>query len=129
MRPSVVAWPGGEHSFRLGLVELESIQQETDCGPEWLLHKLNVGQWLASELVAVIRWGLIGGGMAPVDALKAVKKAFDFHDLISFKVPVQTILGAALFGPPYDAVGEPIPVEPTPEQEQTASGSSAPITD
>lgn len=129
MRPLVLAWPGGEHGFWLGLSELEAIQQKTECGPEWLLHKINVGQWFASELIEIIRWGLIGGGMAPVDALKAVQKAFELHDLISFKVPAQAILGATLFGPPDDAVGEPIPVARHRRKKKTASGSSAPITD
>ncbi|MEE2860840.1 MAG: gene transfer agent family protein [Pseudomonadota bacterium] len=128
MQPVVIRWPGGEHAFRLGLAELETIQQKTDCGPEFLLHKLNAAQWNASELVEVLRSGLIGGGMPHVDALKIVRKAFDLHPLISFKVPAQEVLASCLYGPPDDvqddASGEADPVEPTPENEKTASGLS-----
>lgn len=129
MQSVVLPWPGGEHAFRLGLSDLETIQQRTDCGPEHLLNKIKFGQWLAAELYEVIRCGLIGGGMPHVEAKKAVSKAFDIHPLISFKVPAMEILSVSLFGPEDDPVGEPSPVEPTPEAEKTASGSSAPTTD
>lgn len=129
MRAAVIRWPGGEHAFRLGLTELQVIQEKTDCGPEFLLHKLNSGQWFAVELIEVLRNGLIGGGMPHVEALKAVRDAFDLHDLIGFKVPVQEVLAVCLYGPADDPVGEPLPVMPTPENEKTDAGSSAPITD
>lgn len=129
MQASVIHWPGGEHAFRLGLGELETVQQRTDCGPEFLLHKLNAGQWAAADMVEIIRNGLIGGGMPHAEALKLVRKTFDLHPLISFKVPCQEILALSLYGPPDDAVGEDMPVTPTPEDEKTASGSSAPTTE
>jgi hypothetical protein len=126
MEPTVIHWPGGEHAFRLGLAELETIQQKTDCGPEFLLHRISAAQWKAADLVEVLRNGLIGGGMPHVEALKAVRNAFDLHPLISFKVPAQEILAACLYGPADgDEAGEPGPVEPTPESEKTASGPLA----
>ena len=125
----VIQWPGGMHAFRLGIAELATIQQKTDCGPEWILHRISAGQWTAVDLIEVLRNGLIGGGMDHVAALKLVRDAFDFHPLIGFKVPAQTVLSACLYGPPDDTVGEPSPVNPTPAQnDQTGSGSSAPIT-
>ena len=101
MQEVVIPWPGGEHAFRLGLAELETIQQKTDCGPEYLLHRINAGQWHVGDLIEVLRNGLIGGGMPHVDALKIVRKAFDNHPAILFKVPAQTVLAAFLFGPPH----------------------------
>ena len=128
--PVTIQWPGGMHDFRLGIAELETLQQKTDCGPEWLLHRINTGQWKAVDLIEVLRNGLIGGGMAHVEALKSVRNAFDLHPLIGFKIPAQTVLAACLYGPPDDPVGEPSPVNPTPaENDQTGGGSSAPITD
>ncbi|WP_339112778.1 gene transfer agent family protein [Thioclava sp. GXIMD2076] len=115
MQPVVIPWPGGEHAFRLGISELETIQQKTDCGPEHLLLALNAGTWNITQLVHVIRCGLIGGGMAHVEALKLTRNAFDLHPIISFKVPCQEILSVALFGPPDDPAGEDLPVEPTPD--------------
>ena len=61
MQPLVLAWVGGEHPFRLRLGELEGLQQKTDCGPEFLLNKINFGQWSAIDLFETIRFGLIGG--------------------------------------------------------------------
>lgn len=129
MQPSVIRWPGGEHPFRLGLAELQVIQDKTGSGPEWALHRLNTGQWFAAELVEILRNGLIGGGMAHVEALQLVRNAFELHDLIAFKVPAQEVLASCLYGPAEDPVGEPAPVMPTPGSEQTAAGNSAPITD
>lgn len=128
MRAVVIRWPGGEHSFRLGLADLEAVQEKTDCGPEFLLHRINAGQWRALDLIEVLRNGLIGGGMDDVGAKRAVLQAVDLHPLISFKVPAQLILSACLFGPPDDTVGEDMPGGPTPEDEKTDDGSSAPIT-
>lgn len=129
MQGLTVQWPGGEHHFRLGIAELETIQQKTDSGPEWLLHRINTGQWRAVDLIEVLRCGLIGGGMAHVEALKLVRNAFDLHPMIGFKIPAQAVLGACLFGPPDDAVGEPSPVNPTPAQnDQTGGGSSVATT-
>lgn len=129
MQPLVLQWPGGEHAFRLGLSELETIQQKTDCGPEFLLHRINVGQWHIGDLMEILRNGLIGGGMPHVDALKVVRKAFDVHPHILFKVPAQAVLAACLFGPPDDRPGEDSPAgDPTQNGSSADGGSSASIT-
>ena len=130
MQEVVIPWPGGEHAFRLGLAELETIQQKTDCGPEYLLHRINAGQWHVGDLIEVLRNGLIGGGMPHVDALKIVRKAFDNHPAILFKVPGQTVLAAFLFGPPDDHPGEDSPAgDPTQTGSNAAAGNSASTTD
>jgi len=129
MRPVVIRWPGGEHAFRLGIGELRAIQQLTDCGPEFLMHRIAAGQWRVDDLRETIRNGLIGGGMAHVEALKLVDRTFSTTSAaVAFKGPAQEILAAYLYGPPDDPVGEDMPGEPTPANETTASGSSAPIT-
>ena len=125
MQPVVIRWPGGEHACRLGLTELEVIQQKTDCGPEFLLHRIRAAQWRAADLSEVIRNGLIGGGMNHVAALQLVQGALAAHPLIEFKVPAMEILAHAVFGPPNDEdapSGEPDPVAPTPEAGKTANG-------
>lgn len=125
MDAMVLPWPGGEHAFRLGLRELRAIQQKTDCGPEHLLNKIKFGHWAADELHEILRNGLIGGGMAHVEALKLVDHAFDRSPGIAFKVPAMEVLASYLFGPKDDPVGEDIPVAPTPGIEKTVSGNSA----
>ncbi|AGT10543.1 hypothetical protein JCM7686_2003 [Paracoccus aminophilus JCM 7686] len=129
MEALVLIWPGGEHAFRLPLAQLELLQQKTEAGPEFLLNRINLGQWAATDLFETVRAGLIGGGLSAVEAQARVVAAFERHPLIEFKVPAQAILGHALYGPPDDPVGEPGPVTPTPENsEKTDSGSSAPST-
>lgn len=125
MHPVVIEWPGGEHQFQLRLGELSQLQEKTDCGPEFLLRKLQAGQWLAVELREILRLGLIGGGMDHVSALKAVTRALDAAPLMTFKVPALTVLIAALYGPPDDEAGKTLPEVPTPAPEKTENGSSA----
>lgn len=129
MQAVMMAWPGGEHAFRLALGDLEGLQQKTDCGPEYLLMKLRSGQWTAAELFETLRFGLIGGGMDQSAALKTVRDAFDRHPLIGFKVPAMTVLMASLYGPADDPAGEGSPAgDPTPSHVQMDDGSSAPST-
>ena len=130
MSAEMIVWPGGEHPFRLALAQLEGLQQKTDCGPEWLAMKLRSGQWTATEVFEVLRWGLIGGGMGDAAAKKAVADAFDRHPVGAFKVPALTVMMAALYGQPDDPVGKPsLASEETPTGESAESGSSAPSTD
>lgn len=124
----VIRWPGGEHAFALPLASLEVVQQRTDFGPEFLLHRINASQWRTVDLFEVLRNGLIGAGMSEAEAFKLVDRAFAAHPLIGFKVPAQMILAAALYGPADDPVGEPSPAgDPTPQSEMD-DGDSAPIT-
>lgn len=129
MQAIILRWPGGEHAFRLGIEELRVIQQKTDCGPEHILRKIEHGWWTVDELREVLRNGLIGGGMKPVDAMKAVDKAFDDAPAISFKVPAMEVMSTYLFGPEDDPVGEDLAVTPTPPHYQTENGGSVPITE
>lgn len=130
MNADLIVWPGGEHPFRLALAQLEGLQKATDCGPEWLLMKLRSGQWLATELFEVLRWGLIGGGMDAGAAKKAVGDSFDRHPMIAFKVPAMSVLMSGLYGPADDPVGKPsLAGETTPSAESEDAGSSAPSTE
>jgi hypothetical protein len=127
MGPAIVVWPGGEHEMRLALAQLEGLQNKLDAGPEFLLNRLRLGQWKAADLFEVLRWGLIGGGMGHVEAEKLMQRVFDQHPLSAFKGPSLEVLAHAMFGPSDDPVGETGPVtEPTPGQQKTDGGSSAP---
>lgn len=129
MNAEIVASPGGEHPFRLALAQLEGLQQKTDCGPEWLVMKLKSGQWLATEAFEILRWGLIGGGMAPAAAKGVVSDAFDRHPVGAFKIAALTVIVHALYGPPDDPVGKPsLAGEMTPKSASEDDGNSAPST-
>ena len=126
MNPIVLDWPGGNHAFQLRLGELHQLQEKTDAGPEFLLRKLQAGQWSASELREILRLGLVGGGLDHASAVKAVDRALGNVPLMEFKVAALAVLIAALYGPPDDEVGKNSPVEPTPaESEKTDDGGSA----
>lgn len=129
MEARLINWPGGEHLFRLGIEQLRTLQQRTDCGAEHLANRIAGGQWMVDDFREVFRCGLIGGGMEKVRAVQLVDRILEDGVFIRFKAPALEILGDCLYGPADDPVGEPMPVTPTPETEQTASGNSAPITD
>lgn len=125
MEAIVLHWPGGQHAFRLALGQIEALQQATDCGPEFILSRINLSQWKVADLSETIRLGLIGGGMEPLQAQTITHNAFERFPLITFKSTAQAVIAAALYGPPDDVVGEPLPVEgPTPGDQKTDDGSS-----
>lgn len=119
MTPQLIVWPGGEHPFCLDLSSMEGLQKATDCGPQWILTLVRGGQWRTDMLFETLRWGLIGGGMAPMEAKDLVARAVSRHPWAEFLAPVSTILLHALYGPEDDPVGEDTPVMPTPETEKT----------
>lgn len=92
------AWADGDYTFRLAIAQLEELQEKTDCGPLFLLNRINSAEWRVQDLRETIRLGLIGGGMAPTDALKLVKRYVDDRPLIESIKPASAILTAAIIG-------------------------------
>lgn len=136
MQPVLVTWPGGRHPMCLAALQhLEGLQTATDAGPEFLLNKLRLGQWSASDLFEILRWGLIGGGMGALEAEKLVQRLWSQHPKAAFKSPALEVMAHALYGPADDAVGDDaggksqtVP-DPTPDEQKTESGSSPTSTD
>jgi hypothetical protein len=118
----------------LALDECQGLQEATNCGPEYLANKIRLGQWTPGELLEVLRWGLIGGGMGAEKADQLVVRTFRQQEdgrrnfLMQFKAPALECLLYSLHGPADDPVGEDLPVGPTPEDEKTDAGSLAPST-
>lgn len=122
-------WPGGEHAFRLRLGELQALQEKCDAGPEMVLQRIRLGVWQVNDLFETLRFGLIGGGMDRDAARKLVVDTFERTPLMEFKTPAIEVLAAALIGVPDDPAGELSPAgDPTPTNDATAGGSSAPST-
>ena len=63
-------WADGRYTFRLAWAELEQLQEACDAGPYVILNRLIDGSWRIADISNVIRLGLVGGGMAPLVALK-----------------------------------------------------------
>ncbi len=121
----------GEHRFRLGYRELIELQEKCDAGPTWILQRLaapsaeNRG-WRMEDLSNVIRLGLIGGGMAPAEAIKLTRTYVEGRPAMESVFPAQAILSAALVGAPDEEKKRPEGAETgsTPSREE--NGGSAP---
>lgn len=93
-------WADGEYPFRLGIKQIEELQEKTDCGPYFLLSRLLNGTWKVHDARETIRLGLIGGGMAPDKAITLVKRYVDDRPLLESVKPASAILSAACIGAP-----------------------------
>lgn len=114
-------WADGEHTFRLAIGQLRELQDKTGTGPFALLRRLMDGTWKVDDLREIIRLGLIGGGMKPLEALGLVKNYVEGRPLMESLVPAKAIMTAALFGDPEDDVGKDKPGET-----ETTAGSTSP---
>ncbi|WP_309086466.1 gene transfer agent family protein [Chelativorans sp.] len=93
-----LAWNGGEHTFRLGLAEIEELERECEMSVFLLYSAVSDKVPFAhlKHYSAVIRLGLVGGGMAPVEARAEVRRNVDERPLVESVVLAQVILRAAL---------------------------------
>jgi len=121
-------WADGEHTFRLGIKELEELQEKCDAGPAWIYGRLANDQWRVADVRETIRLGLIGAGMKPVPADKYCRRYVDEQPL-SDSVPItMAILQAVLEGVPDEPPkgdGEAATSKPSPTSPEGKSGSSA----
>jgi hypothetical protein len=113
-------WADGEYPFRLGLAELEAVQEATRAGPAHLLRRLHLGEWFIADMRAPILHGLLGGGMG-ADRARAMVKTWVDNRPLAESVPVaMAVIAAALHGAPDDdddeaeapPQGKPQPVSP-----------------
>lgn len=101
-----ISWADGEHTFRLPYAQLRELQDKTGCGPEELAERIRSGRWRVDDLREVIRLGLIGGGMEPMQALTLVIRYVDNRPWLENKQPAYLILLAILVQPEGDKVGK-----------------------
>ena len=128
-------WGDGEHRFRLAIGQLRELQEFVNkprvamgapqIGPMGLWRALADNDAWPHEAREVLRLGLIGGGMTPLDALAMVKRYVDERPYFEAMRPAFMVLAAATAGVPDDTVGKQ-PVETT--QTQTTASSSPPST-
>lgn len=91
-------WADGEYTFRLPFSGLGEIQEKTGVGPQLLLSRILDGTWRVNDAYEIIREGLIGGGKAPVEALRLVDRYVKERPLLESLEPAKLILMAALVG-------------------------------
>lgn len=101
-----LTWGDDDYVFRLGWGELAELQEKTDAGPYVVLQRLHGGQWRVEDITNVLRLGLIGGGLKPVDALKLVRTYVEARPPME-NVPFAIgVLSVALMGAPDEPSGE-----------------------
>lgn len=95
-----LAWADGEYLFRLGLGQIEELQEACDAGPFVILNHLIAGTWRVKMVRETLRLGLIGGGMQPTQAFKLIQR---YHDELPWAHNVKqasAVLHAAVLGAP-----------------------------
>lgn len=108
-----------EYPFRLGIKQIEELQEKRDQGPFRLFRALCSGDWYIQDITEILRLGLIGGGMKPSSAVPLVKRYVEEYPLTEHLDVATAVLGVALFGPDDEKPGKPKAGEeiPTPSRE------------
>ncbi|WP_244595660.1 gene transfer agent family protein [Bosea lathyri] len=99
-------WADGSHRFCLPLAQLEELQTQCDAGPIVISNRLESGEWRVSDIYQTLRLGLIGGGMAPVDALRLCKAYVLDRPWLENVRPAHAVIQAVLIGKLDEPVGK-----------------------
>lgn len=99
-------WGDGTYTFRLAWAQLEKLQEDTDCGPMFLLRRLREGSWRIGDIANTVRWALIGGGLKPVDAMRLTRTYVQERPLSENVLVAQAVLAVAIHGAPEEKLGE-----------------------
>lgn len=90
---------GETHRFRLGIGDLEALQEATDTGAAEHLHRLFLGRdYTFRHVREIIRVGLIGGGM-PVPHAYAIQRTLDDMPTVEAVALATLVMAAALEAP------------------------------
>jgi hypothetical protein len=124
-------WADGEHTFRLAIGQLRELQETINkprakigaplIGPASLYNLIVSRDAWTHEVREVMRLGLIGGGMKPIEAVDLVRRYVEERPLAESSVHAALVLGAALFGTPEEELDEG--KENPASQDQTPLGS------
>ena len=96
----------GPKHFRLAWGELISLQDECKAGPFEIYNRLMTGRWKMAEIANTIRWGLIGGGMKPAEALSFVETYVQSRPPLESLALAQGVLGTGIGIGVEEAPGE-----------------------
>lgn len=91
-------WGDGKYAFRLGVSEIDELEASADTSVFVLYGSTGTDLPFIrfKQTREVIRLGLIGGGMSPVDAMAKVARYCDERPLHESVVAANQILRAAL---------------------------------
>lgn len=123
VEPLVENWYGGEHAFRLTMDGIEAVEDIADAAIGDILFRLSMGlqrgngamsQARSREIKAVIRLGLIGGGMDRGEAERTVRSAMEGGNWADLALLAYGIIGNTMFPRKHDPVGKPTAAENPP---------------
>lgn len=86
--------------FRLGIGQLEELQERCDAGPEELFHRLQGHRWRVADIQQTLRLGLIGAGMPATEAAVLISRYASEGQLLEWKDHARAILYASMAGAP-----------------------------
>lgn len=115
--------------FRLGLAEIEELEEKCGASLFTITRRLDPALREARlvDIMNVIRLGLIGGGMTPVDALVKVRRYVDARPLDEGRDVAFAVVLAGLARVHSDRLADDPPGEaPAPEASGSTSASSEP---
>lgn len=103
----IIAWANGEDTFCIAKVgHLLDLEDKCSAGVAAIMRRLEDGSWRLNDVRETIRLGLIGGGMAPEQAMVTVKRHVDDQPLARSVLLAYEVLAAAMVGVPGDGVGK-----------------------
>lgn len=116
----------GTYTFRLGLSEIEEVEEKLDLSIFALERRLSplMREPRLRDMRETIRCGLIGGGTKPTDALALVRRYLDIRPLDESRDLAYAIVLAALARVHPGELGEGDP--PGEEQAAEPNGSTSP---
>lgn len=117
-------WADGTYHFRIAWGELELLQEACECGPYVVLSRLYDNTWNVGDISHVIRLGLVGGGMAPVEALKKVRAYVEARPPMESIETAKAVLLAALMGVPEEKLKKKRKAARASTKTQTESSAS-----
>lgn len=119
-------WADGTFTFRLGLSEIEELERKRDLSVFEIARRLapETRQARSTDIIETIRLGLIGGGMAPVDALVKVRKYVDERPLDENRDTAYAIILAGLMRVHSNEMEKPSGEADAPETSGSTSARS-----
>jgi len=97
-------WADGTYHFRLAWGELAKLQEACDAGPFVILDRLHSKACKIEDISNVLRLGLIGGGMAPVEALKKARAYVEARPPAENLLYAIAVLSAGCYGAPEEQI-------------------------
>lgn len=97
----------GQHFFRYAWGQFRELQEKCDAGPMEILARLEQSRWRIDDVSEVLRIGLIGGGMKPLEAANLVNRYVLAQPPADNIINAILVLAAGIHGAPDEPVGEP----------------------